>query len=63
MNDEFEITYKEAVVTQFSYFFDICLAGQRKTTKNLSHYTYMRCTGGDSNRALSEYDSRELPLR
>jgi hypothetical protein len=27
LNDEFEITCKEAVVAQSSYYFDICLAG------------------------------------
>lgn len=38
----------------------ICLEGQSKTTKNLSHYC--RCPGPDSNRAYLECFSRKLPL-
>jgi hypothetical protein len=50
--------WKESVVAQQKYWFDIWTAGRSKTMK----ITQYRCPGPDSNRALSEYESRSLLL-
>jgi hypothetical protein len=52
-----------SIMTEWRYCHGICLKGLRKTTKNLSAYTrHTRYPDRDSNQALSQYESRSLPL-